>query len=173
MRGGIAEVVEFSERLKDTMERAGLSSGSVEDFDDWRPKKGDCEKDLERKTAKHASIRDTEVEANSEGFIGDMRRAKEDVKRAAIEMNGGETPGEHLKNGLGEFSRPFVASILKIVRRTEETVYSDFMLKFNSYYFHTDRLSICLKKRGQEFVMHVNSPVEEYREILQDELTSI
>lgn len=171
-RGNKEGVVEFSKRLKDIMNDLGLDEESVQRFEEWRPREEDKNPDLERKTAKGASMKETKVEEESDGFNNDMKEAGGNIKKAANGVIGDEDedPGKNLVEATYGFFRPFVFYLFKLIRKMEELIYSDFMLKFNSYYFSEEDISLRLKEQNGTFTMYLESPLEQHRKILKERL---
>lgn len=165
--------LEFSKKIKDVMEEMGVKEDRIEEFESWRPCEGDSKKDLKKRTAEITSMRDTKVEKESKGLSGDMKEAKENMKEAIGEAKQRKCVKESEKSfvkSITDFFRPFLAYFFKFARKTEETIYSDVMLRFNSCYFDADKISIRLDRKGDEFVTHVNSPIKKYRKILRNGL---
>lgn len=173
VKGNIDDIVAFSKRFEKFMENEDLGEDCSRNFKDWRPEKEDSEKDIEKRTAEHASIPKTEVESKSRGFSGDIKESKEEMKKAASKAkdSGDATEaGWSLIKAIEDFFRPFISSFFSLTRKTEEEIYSKLMLKFNSYYFDTREISICLDKKDGGYIISINSPIEEYRKLLKEKL---
>lgn len=174
--GDIDDIIEFSKKLKKVMEEEGVKQECVKDFERWRPRKKDSEKDMNIRTAQHASVPFTKTEKESNGVKKDMKEAKEDFEDAAKQMkHPRDKKKRHIlegevKDGSKKIFRPLACYTLKACRKIEENIYSRFMLKFNSYYFDADKFNIRFERKGSKYIMYVDSPEEEYRQRIRAEL---
>lgn len=174
-RGKLKEIAEFSREVKDALEEVCEEKDEVDCFDHWKPDEKDGEKDLEKKTVREASLPKTKVEEKSEGFKRDFRKAKEKFKNYLKGSKGSESRGKERKKVLGAFKKffmPFTSKTLKMIRKIEESVYKNFMFKFNPYYFDAKKFSAELRGNEDEFEMKIHTPDNKYRNALRQKFAA-
>ena len=163
--GELDEIAEFSGEMKSVLESICGDEEDIEDFDFWRPKRGDDEKEIKCRTTTVASLSEKGVESESRGFKEDLSDAKEDLKRKMKQFDGDYSEASFKSEVMGpvkKLFRPFASASLQFIREMEELIYS-FMLNFNPYYFDAEKFSVSLEKEGEEFEINFKSPEEEYR----------
>ena len=165
--GELDEIAEFSGEMKHVLERVCDDEEVIEDFDFWRPKKGDDEKRIKCRTATVVSVSEKEVENESEGFKEDFSEAKEEFKKEMKRFYGDRRedntrPADEEIDPIKKILRPFASVTLQFLREMEELIYS-FMLNFNPYYFDAEKFSVSLEKDEGKFEINFKSPEKEYR----------
>ena len=166
--GDFDEVVKTAEEVEKAIESDNeISQDSVDDFKDWRPQKEDQDLDIKSKTVEKASIDKKKSEKNTEGVKKDLEEAKANFKQGIEKEN---SDGEVVE-GSKKAARPFLSKLFAGLRKIEKTLYSKLMLKFNPYFFDTEKISADLrKKKNGNYRMDVNISEDEPRENLQSEL---
>lgn len=137
MKGNLGEVAEFSEEIKNTLEKVSDSKESVEDFDYWKPEKDDDEKDIKDRTVSLESISKKKVEKDSNGMREGFSEAREEFENKIRELDRSKENNKPRKANLVEthkkLFKPIASGSLKFFREAEELIYK-FMLSFNPYY---------------------------------------
>lgn len=167
-KGRINDVAEFSDEVEKVMEEAGAEKQSIKDFKDWKPEKDDSEDKVKEKTVKKASMPKKEIEEETEGVKKDLEQAAKNAGNATKKIKQRKKPNKELKEASKDAAKPVISKSIKMARKTEETIYSKFMLKFNSYYFDTKEFSANLTRKDEEnYEMAVDAPDKKYREALK------
>lgn len=166
-KGDWKEISEFAEEVEEAV-NDNAESESVEDFDDWRPKVEETERDVKKKTIDKAVIQEKELEKESEGVKEDLKNASGKVAEAGMKAAKKESPEKEIREASEDVAKPFYSGLLKFLRALESRVYSWFALRFNPYYLDTEDFSVDMKYRKDgDFEMDVAAPEEEVREDLQ------
>ncbi len=113
------------------------------------------------------SISKKRVEIESEGFKEDFYDFKEefkrDIKQFYCDKRDNKTHSDfEAMDSFKKLLRPFASASLKLIRETEELLYS-FMLNFNPYYFDAEKFSVSLEEDENKFEINFKSPEKEYR----------
>lgn len=200
---------------------------SIEVYNKWRPREGEDEEDLSKKTAEEASIEEKNVEKDFKGTDEELKSAGEKVKEgingakekgksAIVELredasdsvdnlvkaekgksqkdsigddeklksSSGETKGSinettekeksaanELKDASKCINRLVGSKSIKSLRKMEEAIYEQVMLKFNPYYFDTEYFSVNLEEKNDDhYLLTVNIPEDELRETIKSGL---
>ena len=166
-KGDWEEIAEFGEKVgkavKDT-----ASDESVERFEDWRPKLEESEKDVKRKTVEEATLKERQLEMESDGVPDDLKQASGKIAEAGKKAAKGENPEKEVIEASADAAKPFYSKIAGFFRQIESKVYSWFALRFNPYYLDTEDFSVDVRHRKKgEFEMDVAVPEEEKRNDLK------
>lgn len=167
-KGDWEEVADFAEEVEKIMEKVA-SENSLEELRSWRPKHGEDEKDMKRKTVQVATINENDMEKKSNGFSKDLKDASENMVKAGKKASDRQAPKSELTNASKELTRPWVAKASKFFRKFENLVYDKFALRSNRYYLDTEDLSADLKTtRDGMYQMDVNVNTRESRQKLKE-----
>ncbi|MFB6292054.1 MAG: DUF5828 family protein [Candidatus Nanohaloarchaea archaeon] len=165
--GDWEEVAEFAREVEEAMEEAA-EDGSVEKFEEWRPREEEDESDVKEKTVKSAMLKENGLEKESDGVTKDLRDASEKVAEAGKRAAKMEGPEEELKDASKDAAKPFYTRFARAFRRLESFVYSKISLRFNPYYLDTEDFSVDMKKkRNGDYEMDVSIPEKETRNELK------
>ena len=167
--GNWKEIAEFGEEVEDVLEASGSGEESLEKFGDWRPKVEESESDVKRKTVDEATLKEKELEEESEGVREDLKHASDKMAEAGQKAVNKEVPDKEILEASGEVAKPFYSHIAGLLRRIESFIYSGITLRFNPYYLDTQDFSVDIKdKKNGEFEMDVAVPEEEKRRGLKE-----
>lgn len=172
-KGEMEEIAEFSQEVEEVLEGVCKDESAVNCFNSWMPEPSDGEDDLKERTAEEASIPKTGIEERSDGFDEDLKEAEENLEKYIGDCPDSETENDgkqketEITDVLKKLFLPITSKSLEMLRKIEKSVYSNFMLEFNPYYFNAKRFSIALKKDGDEFEMKIHTPKKEYRKALK------
>ncbi len=173
-RGEMEEIAEFSQEVEKVLEGICKDESDVRCFNSWKPEPSDKEDDLKERTAEEASIPKTSIEERSEGFDEDLEEAEENLEKYREDCPDSETENDgeqneiEIKDVLEKLFLPITSKSLEMLRKIEKSVYSNFMLEFNPYYFNAKRFSAALRKDGDEFEMKIHTPEKDYRRALEE-----
>ncbi len=96
---------------------------------------------------------------------------KKPKKRSNETNNENKSPATELKDASKCINRLVGSKSIKSLRKMEEAIYEQVMLKFNPYYFDTEHFSVNLEeKNGDDYLLTVNIPDEELRETIKEGL---
>ncbi|MFB6190919.1 MAG: DUF5828 family protein [Candidatus Nanohaloarchaea archaeon] len=159
-KGGWKEVAEFGEEVEEAMEQSEIDEESVEKFRDWRPKQGEAENDMKKKTVDKAVVEEKEVEEMDDGVREGLKEASGKVAEAGKKARNGERAESEMVDASEDVAAPLVSGIVKLFRRFESMVYSRFSLRDDRYYLDTEDFSVDMKSKNGEYEMDVNFPTE-------------
>lgn len=109
--GNWKEIAEFGEEVEDVLEASGSGEGSIEKFGDWRPKVEESESDVKRKTVDEATLKEKEIEKESDGVKNDFKQASDKMAEAGQKAAKKEVPDEEIIEASGEVAKPFYSHI--------------------------------------------------------------
>jgi len=93
---------------------------------------------------------------------------KKSKERSNEADNKKKSPSAELKEASKCINRLVGYKSIKSIRKMEEAIYEQVMLKFNPYYFDTEHFSINLEeKNDDDYLLTVNIPDEELRETIK------
>lgn len=165
--GDLDSVAETAEEAEKVMKTEKVSEDSINDFNDWRPRTEDEKDDLKQKTVDKASIDTKKPEEKAKGFKKDISEASQKAKNSVKK----EETGKEVLKASETFANPFLSQIVGLIRKTEKTLYSKLMLKFNPYFFDSGDLSADIEeKRNGKYKMDINISEKETREAVQENL---
>ena len=168
-KGNWSEIAEFAEEVEEALEDA--EKGSLDRFEDWRPKLEESEGDLKKKTVDEATIEERKLEKKSKGIKKDFKQASDKVSEAGKKAAKKEVPEKELIEASEEVAKPFYSRMAGVLRKIESKIYSWITLRFNPYYLDTKDFSVDIKdKKNGEFEMDVAVLEEEKREDLKKNL---
>lgn len=167
--GDIEEVADFARKVEEGL-KDEVEEKSIEDFNGWRPREEDKEKDIERKTVEAASISSKSVEEKSNG-VEDISEAGKKTVEATKKAVKRENPDQELKEASKKIKRPIKSGSRKAARGLEEGIYSKVMTKLNPYFFDTKEFSADLRaNKDGSYSMEVSVPDSDKRNNLKDSL---
>ncbi len=167
-KGDWKQIAKFGEEVVEAVE-SSVSDESVKRFEEWRPKVEESEKDVKRKTVEEATLKERELEKESEGAPNDFRNASGKMAEAGKKAAKGENPEKEVIEASNDAAKPFYSGIAGLIRKIESKVYSWFALRFNPYYLDTEDFSVDVKHKKQgRFEMDVAVPEEEKRSELKE-----
>lgn len=168
--GSWKEVAEFGEEVKEALEGSEMDDSSVEEFEDWRPKREEAENDMKKKTVEEALLQKQRMEEETEGVRKDLRTATEEVANAGKKAARKEAPEKEFIEASEKAARPFLSTVLKSFRKFEQLVYSTIILRGKRYYLDTEDFSVDMKSNRGNYEMDVNVPEENPRRDLKETL---
>lgn len=169
--GGWSEVCSFAENIEDIMKDNVNDDETIEEYNDWRPRKEEDEEKISKKTAKRASIQEKEVEEEYKGANEELKQAGKKVKNGienTIDKEKSST--DELKDASKSLERLVGAKALNSIRKMERTIYERIMLRFNPYYFDTEYFSANLKEKEDNYRFTVNVSEGDLREKVKENL---
>jgi len=96
------------------------------------------------------------------------KEANEGIDETANEK---KSPSIQLKEASKCINRLVGSKSIKSLRKMEETIYEQVMLKFNPYYFDTEYFSVNLEEKNDDsYLLTVNIPDEELRQTIKEGL---
>jgi len=165
------EITEFAEDVKEAMEEVDVQDESIENFEEWRPRKEDEKEDVKEKTVKAATHPEKKIEEKSDGVKKDMEKASKNIAKAGEKVKKNENPNDELKDASKEVARPFFSKAAKTLRKFEEKIYSRLMLPLNDYYFDTGDVAVDVRDRSDgNYQMDVKVTEEDKREDIKEEM---
>ena len=174
-KGRWNDICAFARDFERVIEKNAPDSneGSIREYDHWRPKVDEDEKDISEKTAENACMDRKKIEKKYNGAKEELKSAGEKIKNG---VNGEEPPTKNIKEASKKVERLVEAESIKSIRKLERMIYKEIMLRFNPYYFDTEEFSVNLEKVNNEkgddqrYKITINIPDEELREKVKDEL---
>jgi len=218
----LEEILKESYEKEETLEDI---DDSIEDYNKWRPREEEDEKDISKKTAEEASMEEKNVERDFKGTDEELKSAGEKVKEsingakekgksaivelkddASKSVNGlvkseaeksqkestdeksedidkkvigssdentseEKSPSTELKEASKCINRLVGSKSIKSLRKMEEAIYEQVMLKFNPYYFDTEHFSVNLEEKNDDhYLLTVNIPDEDLRRTIKEGL---
>lgn len=166
-KGEIKDVAEFAREVEKMMKQAGLEQDTLEEFEEWRPREDDSDKNIKDKTVEQASLGKTDLE-DTEGMVKDLNKAKKNFDEAGKKIKEKKAPEREIKEASKDATKPLFSRLIKYSRYLEKEVYSKIMLRFNPYYFDSKEVSADLReKKNGQYNMDVNTTDKEFRNNLQ------
>lgn len=171
VEGDWKEVCVFAKNIESFFDENAADERSVEEYDHWRPREEEDEKELIKRTARKACLDKKEVEEVFNGAREELEAAGENIKKG---MNGEEHRAENIKEASRDIERLVEAESIKSIRKLEKMIYEDIMLRFNPYYFDTEDFSVNLEKISdggdERYKLAINVSNEEMRKKIKDEV---
>jgi hypothetical protein len=168
-KGSWKEIAEFGEEVEEAI-KEDVENKSFEDFEEWRPKTGEAENDMKKKTVDKALIQEKKLEKESEGVKEDFKGASEKVAEAGKKAVYKEPPAKEIAEASEEVAKPFYTKVAQAFRTLERLVYSKLALRSKRYYFDTEEFSADMKsRRDGDYELDVSFPTEEPREKVKEE----
>jgi len=163
------EICDYSRRLENIIEKFSEDKKSVEDYNGWRPREKESEKDVAKKTAEKASIDEKQVEKDFNGTDKELEEAGKNIKKSVDDLSNGCSPGKGIKDASKNIGKVIGAKSIKSIRKMEKTIYERVMLKFNPFYFDTEEFSLNLEEQnGDGYVLTLNITDEVLRKKIID-----
>lgn len=172
-KGNWKEISEFGEEVEEAMEDSGFSEESLEDFREWRPKRGEAEADMQKETVEKASASVEGVGEESKGFKRGMKKASKKAVESGEEVKEGEKREavNKVTEATETAARPFYVRIIDVLKAFEEKVYS-FSLRFNPYYLDTEDVSANMRRKKDEYQLELNILEDEKRKQVKEKMGS-
>jgi len=171
VEGSWDDITEFCLKLEKIFEKYISDEDEIERYDQWRPKNDENEEDVQEKTAEDASIERNHIEEEFEGTEKELEDAEEKIKESFDDISHGKSPVEDLEEAFKDIEILVGAKSLESLRKIEETIYKNLMLKFNPCYFDTEDFSLSLNhKKDESYIFCVNISDENLRTHIQEEL---
>ncbi len=165
--GDWEEITDFAEDVEKAIEDTSIKNDSIKKYKEWRPRKEDDTEKVKKKTVKQASIDKKKPEEDSNGSK-DLVEASKKVAEAGKKVGKREKPDREIKDASKEVSNFVMSKTITSVRKFEETIYSDMMLRFNPYFFDTKEFSVDMRsQKNGRYILGVNIPDEECRNDVQ------
>ena len=167
--GDWEDICDFSEELEMVMKLYLEDKDEIEEYDDWRPREEDTEKDVKEKTAEEAAVKEKDIEKDFEGAKEELGEAEEKLADSVHDVLNGIDPSHDMKEALLKIEKVVGVESVRSIRKVEEIIYKKLMLKFNPYYFDTEDFSVNLeRKKDHHYVLTINVTDEELREHFQE-----
>lgn len=158
--GDWGEIVEHGERTTQALREAGVTSGALEEWEDWRPKSDDLlDTDLREKTANHASVQEGAGERAGQSPNEDIQEAGERLAESyeKLEDQDHEAAVEKWQDSIGYVARAADSAGRKALRSVEDTVYKRVMTQMAPYYFDNELISANIRRdRDDPFALEIN-----------------
>ena len=165
--GDWEEITEFAEDVEKAIEDTSLKEDSLKKYKEWRPRKEEDTKEIKKKTVKQASIDRKKPEKDSNGSE-DLVVASKKVAKAGKKVGKREKPNREIKDASKEVSNFVMSKTITSVRKFEETIYSDMMLRFNPYFFDAEDFSVDMRsQKNGKYTLGLNIPDEKCRDDIQ------
>jgi len=161
--GDWEEITQFAKDVEKAIEKSEIQEKSVEKYKEWRPREDEDTEQVKRKTVKQASMNKKKPEKESNGSK-DLLDASKKIAKAGKKVGKRKKPNNEIKDASKEVTNFFMSKTLSSMRKFEETVYSDMMLRLNPYFFDTEDFSVDMRsKRNGEYKLELNIPDEQCR----------
>ena len=167
-KGNWKEVADFGEEVEEAM-KDEVDEESIEDFEEWRPKREEAENDMKKKTVDKAVIKENNLEKDSEG-VKDFKNASHQIAEASKKAAKKEKPSKEITEASEDVVRPIYSRMAKFFRRVEKIVYSKVALRKNPYYFDAKNFSASFKSGKQKYEMEINVLEDNTRNKMKEEL---
>lgn len=162
-RGTWGAICGFSRELEKIIDECVSNGDSIDQYNDWRPREHEGERDIKEKTAKVASLNTKNVEKESNGAKKDLGDAGEKLKCSVENVKNGDNPAKNLKDASKHVGNLVGAKSVQSIRKMEHIIYEKIMLIFNPYYLDTEDFSVNLERQKDYYVLTINIPDEEKR----------
>lgn len=166
-KGNWKEVAEFGEEVEEAIEE-DMDEGSVEDFEEWRPKREEAENDMKKKTVDKAVIKESDLERDSEG-VKDFKDASGKIAEAGKKAAKKQKPSKEITEASEDVVRPIYSRMAKFFRSLEKLVYSNVALRKNPYYFDAKNFSASFKSGKKGYEMEINVLEDDTRDKMKEE----
>ncbi len=121
LKGDWEEVCSFAKGLENAIEKAEASEKTVDRYRNWRPRKDDSQKDLEKKTVEEARLKVSDLEENG-------------IPKKVDEIGDKENSSD-LKVATSKIVKELYLGSARCFSKVEEMIYGKMMLIFNPYFF--------------------------------------
>ena len=162
--GDWEDICDYSRKLELVIEKYSKDKKSIEDFNGWRPRERETEKEVAEKTAEKACMNEKQVEKDFNGTDEELEEAGENIKKSVDDLSNGCNPGKGIKDASKNIGKVIGAKSIRSIRKMEKGIYERIMLKFNPFYFDTEEFSINFEdKNGDGYVLTLNITDETLR----------
>lgn len=141
--------------------------GISEDWEEWRPRDSeDFSEEMREKTAEHSSIGKSKLEEEGKEPSEEMKNATDSISKATekVDEDLDETK-THLSDAFKSAGKAVDSTVRQGIRKVEENVYENLILKTNSLYFDSTTLNAVISKRigsdpseRYKLTLHSNNP---------------
>jgi len=173
-KGELEEVAEFAEEVEEAMKDEDMDEETVEEFDKWRPRKDEKEKDIKEKTVKSAVKEEEKIEENFEGVKKDVEDIEKEAEKVPKKVKKGQAPHKEVKNISKDIFDPVFVYGTKLFKWLEVNIYKRFMLYFNDFYFNSEELSADLRKeRTGKYDLDIDIKDDKKRDDLKKDIENL
>lgn len=165
-KGDWNEIAEFAREVEDAVKDSDLDDEEIQQYNDWRPREEETEKDIKERTAEKAAI---EVSRDEVSIINETEKAGKKFAKAGEKASKLESPKNDFIQGIRHFISGISFKSAEVAREFEQEIYRRFMLRFNPYFYDTTNLAVDMrtKKKDEEYEMDVSVTKDEARENLK------
>lgn len=171
------EIVEHGERISYTLKKidVGEYQDYLDEYNNWRPKAVENNKDISKKTADKASIDEDDNEKNNNPK-DEINKAREKVSESVSDISDKEPKKAY--NDTSESAKHAYNAVRNISRKTfrkgEEAVYENIMTKLSPYYFDNKLISANVSQiSNNKYEFEVNVNVDNIKQNVSDDLQDI
>ncbi len=165
-KGDWEEISEFAREVEKAVEDTDLEDDEVEEYNDWRPREDEDEKDIRDRTAEKATIK---VPRENVSVINEAEEAGKKIAEAGGKAKKLESPKDDISDGFKQFWTGMIYKSAELMQNFEKAIYRRFMLRFNPYYYDTANLSVDMRSdRKGDYQMDVSVSEDEARENLKE-----
>ncbi len=175
--GSWSDIVEHAHQISRALIRArvheGPYEGALEEYDRWRPRKGEVVDELEDRTIEQASITKGEGEENGVGVREDLADAGRKLGGAAGQAKEKDASEALRKLGASakHASRAADTASRRAMRSLEEGLYRHVMTRISPYYFDNALVSANLEQLGSDrFMLEVNVKEDDLKDAVTKDL---
>ncbi len=127
LKGDWDQVCSFAKGFENVIRKAEASEKTVGRYRNWRPRKDDSQKDMEKKTVEEARLKVSELETKG-------------IPKRFDEM-GDEENASDLKVATSKIFKDLYLGSARCFSKVEEMIYGKMMLRFNPYFFDDEEFS--------------------------------
>lgn len=178
-RGSWADIVEHGERISRALRECDVDDAYFDEWEEWRPKSHErMETDVNKKTAKQASVARGEGERAGKSPDQDLRTAGERLTQSYEELEENDTKAavEKWHDSMDFMARAADSAGRKALRRVENTVYRKVMTQIAPYYFDNPLVSANIQRLHrvgddeERFLFEVNVNEDDLKDTVSDKL---
>jgi len=175
LTGNWDDICNGSKTMEEVIQRFSDNKKSVDNFNGWRPRETDTEKEIAEKTAEKACINEKQIERDFDGTEGELEKAGKNIKKSMDDIYHRKNPKDGLKNASKIIGKVIGVKSVSSIRKIEKLIYEHIMLKFNPYYFDTEDFSVSLEKNksiigDKRYKLTLNNNDEKFRRELKKNL---
>ncbi len=142
----------------------------MDSYREWKPEKTEVASDLQKKSAKKASMNKRKIEKDFEGN-------KKEIENVVDDFSGNKkhkTFMERFRDISQRMGRIIGANSFQFFRGLEERIYEFLMLKFNPNYFDTEEFSVNVEKKEEDsYIFTLNVLDKELRKRIKDRFRDV
>lgn len=133
----VSEAIHNSSEIED-------ENGDINRWDDWRPREGEDNSDMKRKTVEHASSGEPYHNKPGGDVNKEVEKTKEEIKCVADDVNGSTTPTSSFKSAILQFFSLAKSVIYNKFNSFERYIYIKIIGKGDKY-FDTELINASMK----------------------------